>query len=110
MAEGRSLYRETHARSLADPEGFWGEVAREIEWTRPPQKVFDPEAGIYGRWFVGGECNACDNGVDRHVRSGRGQQAAILYDSPVTGTKRVLTYAALQDRVNRICNVLVPRP
>jgi propionyl-CoA synthetase len=90
-----SRYRETYERWKADPAGFWAEAAREIEWFRPAEKVFDAEAGVYGRWFVGALCNTCHNAVDRHVAAGRGEQAAIIYDSPVTGTKRTLTYAEL---------------
>ena len=60
-----------------------------------PQKVFDPVAGIYGRWFAGGVCNTCCNAVDRHVDAGRGEQAAIIYDSPLAGTKRTITYHRL---------------
>jgi propionyl-CoA synthetase len=93
----KSRYREVYAAWKADPEAFWGEVAREIDWSKPADKVFDPTAGIYGRWFVGAECNACHNAVDRHVAGGRGEQAAIVYDSPVTGTKRALTYRELQE-------------
>jgi propionyl-CoA synthetase len=93
----KSRYREVYAAWKADPEKFWGEVAREIDWTKPAEKVFDRQAGIYGRWFVGAECNACHNAVDRHVEGGRAEQAAIAYDSPVTGTKRTLTYRELQE-------------
>jgi propionyl-CoA synthetase len=93
----KSRYREVYAAWKADPEKFWGEVAREIDWTKPAEKVFDRQAGIYGRWFVGAECNACHNAVDRHVEGGRTEQAAIAYDSPVTGTKRTFTYRELQE-------------
>lgn len=91
-----SRYHEAYERWRRDPEGFWGEAAREIDWFRPADKVFDPDAGIYGRWFVGAECNTCHNAVDRHVAAGRGEQPAILYDSAVTGTKRTITYTELQ--------------
>jgi propionyl-CoA synthetase len=101
-----SRYREVYARAKADPEAFWGEAAREIDWLRPAARVFDPDAGVYGRWFVGAEVNACANAVDRHVAGGRGDQAAILYDSPVTGTKRSITYRELQDEVATLAAVL----
>jgi propionyl-CoA synthetase len=87
-----SRYHEVYARWQRDPEGFWGEAAAEIDWFEPPKAVFDPKAGIYGRWFVGGVTNTCFNAVDRQVNAGRGDQAAIIYDSPLAGTKRVLTY------------------
>ncbi len=101
-----SRYREVYARAKADPEGFWGEAAREIDWVKPAARVFDPQAGVYGRWFTGAEVNACANAVDRHVAGGRAEQAAILYDSPVTGTKRRVTYRDLQDEVATLAAVL----
>jgi propionyl-CoA synthetase len=85
-----------YERWRADPAGFWAEAAREIDWIRPADKVFDADAGVYGRWFAGALCNTCHNAVDRHVAAGRGEQAAIIYDSPVTGTKRRLTYSELK--------------
>src|SRR3712207_3679173 len=95
-APGVSRYREVYERWRADPAGFWAEAAREIDWIKPADKVFDADASIYGRWFVGAECNTCHNAVDRHVAAGRAKQAAIVYDSPVTGTKRTITYAELK--------------
>ena len=62
-----SRYHEVYARWQRDPEGFWGEAAQEIDWIEPAKQVFDPDAGVYGRWFVGGVCNTCCNAVDRHV-------------------------------------------
>jgi propionyl-CoA synthetase len=95
-APGASRYREAYERWRVDPAGFWAEAAREIDWIRPADTVFDAEAGIYGRWFAGALCNTCHNAVDRHVAAGRGGQAGIIYDSPVTDTRRTLTYAELQ--------------
>jgi propionyl-CoA synthetase len=95
-APGASRYREVYERWRVDPAGFWAEAAREIDWIRPADTVFDADAGIYGRWFAGALCNTCHNAVDRHVAAGRGGQAAIIYDSPVTDTRRTLTYAELQ--------------
>jgi propionyl-CoA synthetase len=105
-ATGGSRYRQIYEGWKADPEAFWAEAAREIDWIRPADKIFDPAAGIYGRWFVGAQCNACDNALDRHVRGGRGPQAALIYDSPVTGTKRTFTYAELQAEVATLGAVL----
>ncbi|ACA17127.1 AMP-dependent synthetase and ligase [Methylobacterium sp. 4-46] len=102
----QSRYAEVYGAWKADPAGFWAEAAGAIDWHRPADRVFDPQAGIYGRWFVGAEVNACHNAVDRHVAAGRGEQAAILYDSPVTGTKRRITYAELQDEVAFLAAVL----
>jgi propionyl-CoA synthetase len=100
-----SHYRETYERSMEDPAGFWAEAARAIDWTKPAETVFDPSLGAYGRWFVGGACNACHNAVDRHVAE-RGDQNAIIYDSPVTGTKRGITYKELRDEVSVLGAVL----
>ena len=101
-----SRYHEIYARSLADPEGFWGEAAAAIDWYEPAKKVFDKDAGVYGRWFTGGVCNTCYNAIDRHVERGRGDQAAIIYDSPVTQTKRAITYAELLKEVATLAAVL----
>ena len=75
-----SRYHEVYARWQRDPEGFWAEAAQAIDWIEPPKQVFDPDAGVYGRWFVDGVCNTCWNAVDRHVMRGRGEQPAIIYD------------------------------
>lgn len=99
-------YAETHAASLRDPEAFWLAAARAIDWSSPPTRAFDGSAGAYGRWFPDATLNACHNAVDRHVAGGRGDQAAILYDSPVTGTKRRITYTALRDAVAVLAGVL----
>jgi propionyl-CoA synthetase len=90
-----SRYHEVYARSQRDPQGFWGEAAADIDWFEKPKAAFDPKAGIYGRWFPGGVCNTCFNAVDRHVNAGRGEQAAIIYDSPLAGVKRTITYHRL---------------
>ncbi|MGZ5855572.1 MAG: AMP-binding protein, partial [Xanthobacteraceae bacterium] len=87
-----SRYHEVYARSLRDPQGFWAEAALEIDWYGPAKSVFDGGAGVYGRWFVGATCNTCYNAIDRHVASGRANQTALIYDSPVTNNKRAYTY------------------
>src|SRR6185295_11535708 len=101
-----SRYHEVYARAMRDPEGFWGEAAQAIDWYEPAKKVFDPAAGVYGRWFAGAVCNTCYNAIDRHVERGRAAQAAIIYDSPVTGTKRVISYAELLKEVQTLAAVL----
>ena len=105
-ARANSRYHEIYGRWQRDPEGFWADAARTIDWYEPAKKVFDPDAGVYGRWFVGATCNTCHNAVDRHVAAGRGQQAAIIYDSPVTGTKRAITYAELLAEVKALAAIL----
>jgi propionyl-CoA synthetase len=93
-----SRYREVYARWQRDPEGFWGEAASDIYWIEPPKKVFDKNAGIYGRWFTGAVCNTCYNALDRHIPM-RNNQAALIYDSPVTNTKQTFTYGRLLSEV-----------
>ena len=101
-----SRYHEVYARWQRDPQGFWGEAAQAIDWIEPPKRVFDPDAGVYGRWFAGGVCNTCWNAVDRHVMQGRGEQAAIIYDSPLSGQKRTLTYYRLQVETQVLAAIL----
>jgi propionyl-CoA synthetase len=106
MEARTSRYREVYARWQRDPEGFWAEAARDIDWYEAPKQVFDPDAGVYGRWFVDGVVNTCWNAVDRHVMTGRGAQAAIVYDSPLAGEKRVIAYDRLWTEVQVLAAVL----
>ena len=99
-------YEELFHRSLADPEGFWGEAAKGIDWYREPTVVLDTSNPLFYRWFADGVLNTCFNALDRHVRDGRGGHAALVYDSPVTGTSRTLTYRQLLDEVARFAGVL----
>src|SRR5271163_3173189 len=101
-----SRYHEVYARWQRDPLGFWGEAAADVDWFEKPKAVFDPNAGIYGRWFVGGVCNTCFNAVDRHVDAGRGDQAAIIYDSPLAGVKRTITYHRLMTETQVLAGML----
>src|SRR6516164_6069285 len=101
-----SRYPEVYAQWRRDPQAFWGEAAQAIDWIEPPKRTFDPDAGIYGRWFVGGVCNTCWNAVDRHVMRGRGEQPAIIYDSPLAGEKRVITYHRLQVETQVLAAIL----
>src|SRR5262245_45057942 len=102
----RSRYHEVYGRAQRDPQGFWAEAAAEIDWYEPARKVFDPAAGVYGRWFVDGVCNTCFNAVDRHVERGRANQTAIIYDSPVTSTKHRVSYAELFVEVKTLAAIL----
>ena len=105
-----NLYDEAYSRSLKDPEGFWADAASGIDWNKTWDKVLDDSNPPFYRWFVGAECNTCYNAVDRHVEAGRADQAAIIYDSPVTGnTVRTYTYAQLLDEVSRFAGVLKGR-
>jgi propionyl-CoA synthetase len=101
-----SRYAEVYAQWKRDPEGFWAEAARAIDWYKPWDKVIDPYAGQYGRWFAGAECNTTWNCLDRHVERGRAGQKALVYDSPVTNSKRSFTYRELRDEVATLGGVL----
>jgi propionyl-CoA synthetase len=98
-------YAATMASWRADPYAFWLRAAQAIDWIEPPETAFDPSAGVYGRWFPDAVCNTCWNAVDRHVPD-RGDQAAVIHDSPVTGTTTTWTYADLLARVNAMAAVL----
>ncbi len=101
-----SGYRQTYDQWRADPQAFWAKAAEEISWIRAPERIFDPEADVYGRWFPDARVNACYNAVDRHVEGGRADQPALYYDSPVTGTKRTLTYRDLLEETATLGAVL----
>ncbi|MGJ8623688.1 MAG: AMP-binding protein, partial [Yoonia sp.] len=89
-----------------DPEGFWMEQAKAIDWVSPPTRALDDSNAPLYHWFSDAEVNTCYNAVDRHVENGRGAQAAIIYDSPITGSKDTITYAQLQTRVAALAGAL----
>jgi propionyl-CoA synthetase len=99
-------YRAAYRRSIDDPEGFWGEAADAVTWELAPTRVLDQSNPPFYRWYAGGELNTCANALDRHVDSGRADQPALIYDSPVTGTQRTYTYRQLRDEVARFAGVL----
>ncbi|MEX2643768.1 MAG: propionyl-CoA synthetase [Acetobacterales bacterium] len=101
-----SRYPEIHARSLADPEGFWGEVAEDVRWVRRWDRVLDDSRKPFYRWFPGAEVNTCFNAVDRHVEEGRGEQPALIYDSAMTGIVRSISYRELRDLAARCAGML----
>ena len=101
-----SRYAQTYGQWKANPEAFWAEAAKAIDWIKPPQKIFDGAAGVYGRWFPDATCNMCYNALDRHADGGRGNQTALIYDSPVTNSKRQFTYSQLRDEVAALASVL----
>ncbi|KZB87489.1 propionyl-CoA synthetase [Amycolatopsis regifaucium] len=101
------MYAESYQRSLEDPEGFWLEAAQAIDWTRPPTRALDASKAPFYRWFPDGELNTAFNALDRHVRNGRGEQLALIWDSPVTGSVRRFTYAELLADVARFAGALV---
>ncbi|MEM9733978.1 MAG: propionyl-CoA synthetase [Pseudomonadota bacterium] len=99
-------YAKLYQGWKADPNGFWMEAAQSIDWFEKPSKAFFEDEGVYGRWFADGVCNTCYNAVDRHVEGGRADQAAIIYDSPITGNKHTYTYADVKAEVVALAAVL----
>jgi propionyl-CoA synthetase len=101
-ADYDALYR----RSIDDPEGFWAGPAEDIHWYRKWDRVLDDSRKPFYRWFPGAETNTCYNAIDLHVEHGRGEQAAIIYDSPSTNTVRTITFRELRDLVARFAGGL----
>jgi propionyl-CoA synthetase len=101
-----SRFDDAYRRSLEQPEEFWAEAAAAIDWVEPWTRVLDDSAAPMYRWFRGGRLNTCFNAVDRHVDGGRGDQLAVIHDSPVTDTKACFTYRELRDLVARFAGAL----
>ncbi len=99
-------YRKAYDESIKNPEEFWGRAAKAVHWDRPYDRVLDDTNKPFYRWFAGGELNTCYNALDRHVKDGRADQAALIYDSPVTGRVGRYTYRELLDRVALFAGVL----
>ncbi len=104
-----NLYDAAFRRSIENPDEFWGEAAQAITWTRKWDKVLDDGKAPFYRWFVGGELNTCFNALDVHIEDGRGDQTALIYDSPVTDTIRRYTFNELRDEVAGFAGVLKAR-
>ena len=99
-------YKDVYDSWKADPEAFWMGAAQAIDWVQKPSKaLFDGNAPLY-EWFVDGKVNTCWNAVDRHVEAGRGDQVAIIHDSPVTHSKKWITYVELRNRVAMLAGAL----
>ncbi|AKI02917.1 acyl-CoA synthetase/AMP-acid ligase [Hoeflea sp. IMCC20628] len=101
-----SSYGEVYKSWRDNPEGFWMEQAAAIDWFTKPKTAFDADLGVYGKWYPDGVTNTCHNCLDRHVTAGRGEQAAIIYDSPITGAKRTISYAAMLAEVEAFAGAL----
>jgi propionyl-CoA synthetase len=99
-------YEIAHKQSIEDPDGFWGAAAEDCYWYKKWDKVLDDSNKPFYRWFSGGEMNTCYNMLDYHIENGRGEQDAIIYDSPVTDTIKKYTYSQLRDEVARFAGVL----
>ena len=101
------LYNATYQYAQNHPEEFWSEAAEQLVWQRRWDKVLDDNSSPFTKWFSGGKINTCYNALDIHLESGRGEQAAIIYDSPVTETQEILSYKELYERVSAFAGVLV---
>ena len=102
-------YAAVYAGWQADPEGFWMQAAGHIDWTRAPTHALNDTRAPFYEWYTDATVNTCFNAVDRHVLAGRGDQAAIIHDSPVTGTKARVTYAELQTQTALLAGALQAR-
>jgi propionyl-CoA synthetase len=102
-------YDIAYAESITDPEGFWGKAAEDCHWYKRWDKVLDDSNKPFYRWFTGGMMNTCYNALDLHVENGRADQAALIYDSPVTDTIKTYTYRELRDEVAKFAGVLAGR-
>src|SRR6478735_2925901 len=102
----QSQYFDVYEGWQRDPEAFWREAAKAIDWFKPPEKIFDGAQGVYGRWFSGGETNTCYNCLDRHVAAGLGDRRAFIHDSAMTGRVRSFTYAEVLAEVKAIAAAL----
>lgn len=104
-----SKYHAAYKNWQEDPEAFWENASKEIDWFEPPKKIFNPQYGVYGRWFEGAICNSCYNAIDRHVLNGKKDQTALIYDSPVTGTKTQFSFGDLQTDTSNLAYALQQR-
>jgi propionyl-CoA synthetase len=99
-------FQSVYDRSLHDPDGFWAEAAEDVHWIKRWHKVLDDSNKPFYRWFSGGEVNTCYDALDVHIEGGRGDQAALIYDSPVTGKIKTFSYTELRDKVARFAGAL----
>ncbi|MDD5095842.1 MAG: propionyl-CoA synthetase [Dehalococcoidia bacterium] len=106
MVQTRQSYEAAFRESVEHPDKFWGKAAMDVVWNKPYEKVLDDSNAPFYRWFVGGELNTCYNALDVHVKNGRADQLAVIYDSPMTQTIQKFTYAQFLDRVSKFAGVL----
>ncbi len=106
---GAASYQQAYNACQADPQAWWADIARGITWDRPWDRVFDPAMGAFGQWFAGGILNTCFNCLDRHVLAGRGDQPALIWDSPMTGRIETFTYAQLLARTAKLAGALAAK-
>ncbi len=101
-----NAFETVYQSALTEPQAFWAEAARDVHWYREWDCVLDDSNPPFYRWFAGAQINTCYNALDVHVENGRGDQAALIYDSPVTNAQQTLSYAALRDETARCAGAL----
>lgn len=99
-------YKEEYSQALADPQSYWGEQAKNIAWYKAPGTILSKDANDNDAWFVDGELNSAYLALDFHIEQGRGEQTALIYDSPVTNTKSQYSFIELRDEVAKFAGVL----
>ena len=102
-----SKYQEIYQRSIKDPESFWSNVSNEIFWYKKPSKILNSNNPPFYKWFEDGTTNTCYNAIDLHVKNGNGGKTAIIYDSPITNSKKKITYEELKNLVSIFAGALV---
>ena len=102
-------YRQQHRKSLEHAQAFWAEAAESLHWDRRWDTVLDDSNPPFYRWFAGAQLNTCYNALDRHIEAGRGEQAAVIYDSPLTDSQRTLSYRELRDQTALFAGALAAR-
>ncbi len=99
-------YQAEYSKSINTPEDFWREKAEDLAWFKQPEQILSKDANGIDRWFADGELNTAYLALDYHVENGRADNTAIIYDSPVTGQKRKISYLELRDDVAKFAGVL----
>jgi len=99
-------YRQAYKDSIDSPEEYWQEQAKLIQWYEKPKSILSTDEHGFYRWFKGGLLNTSYLALDFQIEQGRGEQVALIYDSPVTGQKRKYTYLELTDEVAKFADVL----
>lgn len=100
------MYDAEYNRSIQDMEKFWEDKARDVAWSKFPEKILDASDQYLHRWYPDGKMNICYNCVDRHVEEGRGAQVALSYDSAYTGDQKQYTYSDLHQHVGKLASIL----
>ena len=100
-------YDKIYQRSIENPEEFWSDVANDIFWYKKPTKILNSNNPPFYKWFQDGKTNTCYNAVDLHVKNGKGDKVAIIYDSPITKSQKKISYNQLRDQVSLFAGALV---